>query len=97
MDQHPTSSHSNVKTYLLVFAGLAILTGLTVSLSYMGLSHGKGIFLAACIALTKCFLIATFFMHLKSEKRSIGAFFLIGVVFVIVLVAALIPDIGIVK
>lgn len=96
MDQH-SPAHSNIKTYLMVFVGLGILTALTVSLSYMGLSHHLGIFLAACIALTKCILIATFFMHLKFENRKISAMILVALMGVIILIAAVIPDIGLVK
>ena len=44
----------------------------------------------------KCTLIATFFMHLKTENRNITFTILVALFFVIVLVGALIPDIGIV-
>lgn len=92
-----SQSHSSVKTYLLVFAGLGVLTALTVSLSYMHLSHKVGITLAGLIALAKCTLIAAFFMHLKSEKRGVSAFLFVGLIFVLVLIAAIVPDIGILK
>jgi caa(3)-type oxidase subunit IV len=94
---HDTAAHSSVKTYLFVFVGLAILTGLTVSLSYMHLPHKLGILLAALISLSKCVLIASFFMHLKSEKMGIGAFLFVGLILVAVLIAALIPDVGFIR
>ena len=90
-------THTSVKTYLCVFGALAVLTGLTVSLSYMGLSHGLGIFLAAMIALAKCSLIAIFFMHLRSESKGIYAIVLTGLFLVAVLVLAIIPDIGVMQ
>src|SRR5688500_3186243 len=90
---HPAS----VKPYILVFIGLAILTGLTVVLSYMGLPHRTAILLAACIAITKCTLIATYFMHLRFEKR--GFLFLIAaaIFLVIVLVGSLIQDLAVLR
>jgi caa(3)-type oxidase subunit IV len=96
MDQH-AGHPSNVKTYLLVFAALGVLTGLTVALSYMGLSHGIGIAAAAAIATLKCVLIATFFMHLRSEVRGITITMLVALVLVGVLVSSLIPDIGLIS
>jgi cytochrome c oxidase subunit 4 len=89
--------HSSIKTYLLVFFGLAILTGCTVGLSYLGLPHHTAIALAALIALVKCTLIATFFMHLRFESKGIYALILTGLFFVGVLIVSIIPDIGLVK
>lgn len=97
MDQQQQAHHPSVKGYLLVFIALGILTGLTVSLSYMHLSHHVGIACAALIAATKCALIATFFMHLKTENRGITLTMFTALFLVIVLIGALIPDIGIVQ
>lgn len=91
---HESTAHSSVKTYLLVFLGLGILTGLTVSLSYMNFSHSVGITLAALISLAKCVLIATFFMHLKTERWGVWSFLLVGLILVAGLLITLIPDIG---
>lgn len=95
MEQH--SAHSSIKTYLLVFLGLGILTGLTVSLSYFNLSHGAGITAAALIAAAKCTLIAMFFMHLKMENRGITIMMIVSLFLVAVLIGSLIPDIGFVS
>ena len=89
--------HTSVKAYLLVFVALLILTGTTVLLSYAGLPRKTAITLAALIAFTKVSLIATFFMHLKSESKGIYAVLIAAVFFVVVLALALLPDIGIVK
>jgi len=88
---------STVKTYLLVFAALAVLTGVTVLLSYLGLPHHVAILIAALIALTKCSLIAAFFMHLRFERKAIYAVFFSALFLVAVLVLAVIPDLGIVS
>ena len=97
MEQQNAAHHPSVKGYLMVFVALGILTGLTVSLSYLHISHHLGIALAVAIAATKCALIATFFMHLKSENRGITFTILVGLFLVIVLLGALIPDIGVVQ
>lgn len=90
-------SHVSVKTYLLVFLALAILTGTTVVLSYAGLPHKTAIGIAGLIALTKCTLIGAFFMHLKWESKGIYAIFFTALFFVAVLIFAVLPDIGIVR
>jgi caa(3)-type oxidase subunit IV len=86
--------HSTVKTYLLVFAGLAALTGVTVTLSYLGLPHRLALTLAALIALAKCTLIASFFMHLRFERKAIHALLFTALALVALLVLAVLPDIG---
>jgi len=97
MEQQHAAHHPSVKGYLLVFVALGILTGLTVALSYLPISHHVGIALAIAIATTKCALIATFFMHLKTENRGITYTVLVGLFLVIVLIGAMIPDVGIVQ
>jgi len=93
-----STSHSNsIKPYLIVFTALAILTATTVALSYAGLPHHKAILIAILISLTKCTLIASVFMHLRTERKGIWAILLIALFFVAVLILAIIPDIGIVK
>jgi cytochrome c oxidase subunit 4 len=84
----------SVKSYLAVFGALLVLTGLTFFLSTLHLPHGKAILLAALIALTKCSLIAAFFMHLKFDSRSLTFVLITALFFVTVLILALIPDIG---
>ena len=88
---------SSIKPYLLVLTALAVLTATTVGLSYAKLPHGKAILIACLIAITKCTLIASVFMHLRSERKAIWAILLVALFFVAVLVLAIIPDIGIVK
>jgi cytochrome c oxidase subunit 4 len=54
-------------TYFWVWAGLIILTGITVSVAGMQLGHWT-VVLPLLIAGTKSGLILNYFMHLKSEK-----------------------------
>ena len=55
------------KTYVLVWVGLVILTGITVSVAGMNLGRFS-ISAALVIAAVKSGLVLNYFMHLKYEK-----------------------------
>jgi cytochrome c oxidase subunit 4 len=55
------------KTYVLVWVGLILLTGVTVSVAGMNLGR-LGIIVALMIAAFKSGLVLSYFMHLKYEK-----------------------------
>lgn len=64
-------------TYLLVWAGLLALTGLTVSLA--GIDLGRWIIVVTLlIAAGKSFLVLSIFMHLKFEDRMFRIFLLVA-------------------
>ncbi len=86
------SSHS--KLYLTIFAALAFLTILTVSVSYLHLDRIKAISVALIIASIKVSLIAAFFMHLKMEKKWIHGFFYIAIFLALFLLLLVLPDLG---
>lgn len=71
-----STTHS-VKPYLVVFGALAVLTVVTVGISYLHLPRGLAIVLAVAVALLKAGLVGAYFMHLKGEKMLI-----LGLVFV---------------
>jgi cytochrome c oxidase subunit 4 len=54
------------RTYVLVWVGLLILTGITVSLAGMNL-RGLSILIPLLVAATKSGLVLSYFMHLKYE------------------------------
>jgi cytochrome c oxidase subunit 4 len=93
MSEH---AHGNaaVKTYLLVFIGLAVLTGTTVLLSYLDLPLKVAVALAALIALTKCTLIGAFFMHLRFEGKLIYSLLFAALGLVAFLLFSIAPDLG---
>ena len=62
---------SHARTYLTVFAALAVLTVVTVAIGYLSLPIGLGITIALIIAAVKGSLVAAFFMHLVSEVKPI--------------------------
>jgi len=55
------------RTYVLVWVGLVILTGTTLSVAGMSLG-GWTILIALAIAGTKSGLVLNYFMHLRSER-----------------------------
>ena len=83
------------KDYVLVFVALAVLTGLTVGISYSGLGPGTKESVAFVIATVKALLVATLFMHLRYEPRIIVLFAIIPVVLAVFFILAISPDIGI--
>ena len=70
----PESIKKSIRTYLIIGAALLIGTGLTVWASYI---HFGSVFwnitVALIIASVKSFLVAGYFMHLLSEKKTIYA------------------------
>ena len=58
------------RTYILVWIGLVILTGMTFSSAGRNLG-GWTVLIALAIAGTKSGLVLNYFMHLRSERLSI--------------------------
>ncbi len=86
MSEHNTTDiKSHVKVYMLVFAALAVLTVTTVAVSYLELSSSEAIFLALIIASIKGSLVASYFMHLISEKAMISWILIMTLVFLLTL------------
>ena len=86
-----TASHDHVdlkkhvRTYLLVFGSLMVLTLVTVGLKYLHLPTVPAILVALAIAMVKGSLVACYFMHLISERKLIYAVLALTVVFFAVL------------
>ncbi len=75
----------HIKVYIRVFAALAVLTALTVAVSYFRLPILWALVTALLIASFKGSLVAAFFMHLSGEKRIIFAILLFAALFFLVL------------
>jgi cytochrome c oxidase subunit 4 len=76
METHDLAAFKrHLRIYIGVFVALLIATVLTVAVSYVHFghkdSHVGNVTVALIIAGMKAFLVAGFFMHLVSEKRSI--------------------------
>ena len=79
-----TSNHNT--RYILIGTSLLVLTVLTVWTSYFTVTVGVSIVIALIIATIKGSLVASFFMHLVSEKKLILIVLIITVVFFFALI-----------
>jgi len=71
----------HLRVYYMVFGALAVLTVVTVAVSYLHLSTSLAIGAALAIATVKSSLVAGFFMHLVSEKKIIFWVLILTIVF----------------
>ena len=83
----PEDIAKETRTYLLVFAALAVLTIVTVSVSYLDMNRSQAIVIALFVATIKGGLVAAFFMHLLSEEKLIYSILALTIVFFIALFA----------
>jgi cytochrome c oxidase subunit 4 len=80
------------KTFVLVWAVLIILTGVTIKAAEMRM--GEWSMLAnLLIASTKASLVLWFFMHLKYEKRIFKLLFLVPIVTITIIIGLTFLDI----
>jgi cytochrome c oxidase subunit 4 len=85
-DDHAAHVDAHVRTALVVFGALLVLTGATVAAwAWLDLSVPMTITLALLIALVKGSLVACWFMHLISEKKLIFMVLILTVAFFFVL------------
>jgi cytochrome c oxidase subunit 4 len=85
-----TSAHAvqhHVRKYIIVFLALLGLTILTVTVSYLHLEITTAIVVALLIASVKGSLVASYFMHLISERKAIILMLIATVFFFAVLMA----------
>ncbi len=89
------SAHDQAtRRYVNIFGALMVLTAATVGVYYINLGHAGGIIVAMAIASCKATLVALYFMHLKFEIRSIYIVVGVPLVLTVLLIVALLPDIG---
>ena len=61
----------HLRVYVMVFVALAVLTVVTVAISYLQLPTALAITVAMVVATVKASLVAGYFMHLLSEEKVI--------------------------
>ena len=85
-----------VRIYVLVFAALILLTGLTVLASFYDLGGGRlhyaNAVVAFTIAVTKAALVVLFFMHLRYGSHQTWVFVGAGVFWLLILVGLIMAD-----
>jgi cytochrome c oxidase subunit 4 len=85
-DSHAEHVRRQVRIYVAVFAALMALTIVTVAVSYLHLDLGLALFVALVVATVKGGLVASYFMHLVSERRAIFGVLILTVVFFVALI-----------
>ena len=84
-DLTPDQVKHHVRIYVMVFVALALLTIVTVAISYLDLGPIASVALALFVASIKGSLVACYFMHLIDEKITIYWTLLITVAMFMVL------------
>ena len=87
MDAHAAHDdiRSHVKTYMMVFGGLMVLTIITVGVSYLELATPLAVTVALIVATIKGSLVAMYFMHLLHERKVIYWVLALTVIFFVFL------------
>ncbi len=75
----------HVRVYVMVFSALAVLTVVTVAISYLQLPTGYAIGIAMVVATVKASLVALYFMHLISEEKVILWILVLSAAFLVAL------------
>ena len=93
MDQHE-ESHPIVGygTYVLIWLGLFILTGLTVTMAGIHFG-GINVFLVLLVAGIKSILVLNHFMHLKYEKPVFRIMVFIAIISLVIFIVLLFFDV----
>ena len=73
------------RVYIMVFVALAVLTVVTVAVSYLHLSFGAAVALAMLVATVKGSLVACYFMHLIDERKLIYWVLILTLIFFLAL------------
>ena len=68
---HMEDIQHHVKDYINVFIALAILTVVTVAVSFLDVSFIEAFFIAITVATIKGSLVLSYFMHLLEEKPAV--------------------------
>lgn len=80
-----------VKTYLLIFSALLVLTALTTSMAYVDLGEWNTI-VALVIASCKATLVVLFFMHLRWSPRLMRVVVLSSLLWLAILISLTTTD-----
>lgn len=70
-NNHTEDIQHHIKVYMNVFMALAILTIVTVAVSYLNVSFIEAFFIAIAVATIKGSLVLSYFMHLLDEKPAV--------------------------
>jgi cytochrome c oxidase subunit 4 len=89
---HSEGKHLGPLHYVLVWAALMVLTGVTLAVWKTDLSHSGRVVAALAIATVKAALVAVVFMHLWEEKGIARLVLLVSAVWVSLLIGLTLID-----
>ena len=78
--------------YVMIFAGLAVLTGLELTIAFLPLSKRIIVALLIALAVWKALLVALYFMHLRFEHRPVRILAFAPLPFTVILVVAVLQE-----
>ena len=84
--------HKPAPKYMLVFFGLAILTGIELGVAFLGFSRLLTVLLLIGLALYKALLVALYYMHLRFEPRRLKIVVLAPLPLALILVLAVLTE-----
>jgi caa(3)-type oxidase subunit IV len=94
MSHTPEQLAHEQRRYLQVFFWLALLTAVEIGVIYTPIPHLAIALMLVTLAATKAALVALFYMHLAVEKRTLTYIALTPALLCVLLVFALLPDLG---
>jgi cytochrome c oxidase subunit 4 len=81
----------SIKTYVGVFAALAMLTALTTAVAYVDLGFFN-VIVALTIAVSKALLVVLFFMHLAGSRHRTQVVAGAGILWLLILITFTLSD-----
>lgn len=90
-------SEGNHPNYMMIFWILVVLTVLEVGAAQLYGYEGMGtiaLILLVGMAITKAILVAAYFMHLRFETRTFVVIVSAPMIFAVILVLGLLPDVA---
>src|SRR5262245_39131049 len=90
----PEAIAQEKRRYLQVFFWLALLTAVEIAVIYAPIPHRAIVAMLILLAGTKAALVALYYMHLAVEVRTLGYIALTPALLCVLLLFALMPDLG---
>lgn len=89
---HSEGKHLGPAQYVMVWAALMVLTGVTLAVWKTDMSYAGRVVVALSIATVKAALVAVFFMHLWEERGVARLVLVVSALFVALLIGLMLLD-----
>ena len=87
-------AHITVRTYLVVFLALLVLTALTTGVAFIDLGRGLNDVAALAIAVLKALLVVLYFMHVRYSDRFTWVIAAAGIFWLLILIGGTLDDLA---